>query len=594
VARVFMTGWEHGSNWADAQIGHEVHPDGFLTDWTNGFTRGGWSRWALAQIAAGSTIYDLGANYSEFYAGFAHGLSSVGGSGEFEIMVFRSSGDVVQLTLTRVTAGFLKLYRGTRSGTLLATSTRTYNYSEWHYVEFYAKIHASTGAYEIRVDGDTFLIGSGANTAADATNVNVRRPEFKGVGTSTTNGYWDDFVMNDTTNDGSGNDTWPGDQKIALHLLNGDGSHLDLDVSGQSTSSPSGYTTEVAADSPKLYLKLAESSGTSAADSSGNAHNGTYTGSPSFGQTGLPGPGDTATLFDGVDDSIQVNDTADLDFSSAITIEAWFQRSNTGTTRLVHKSGAYYLFIGGTSGPSIEFSLTGVATFTYTYSSAQEYGVPVDLTEGSPTPRASRWHHIVATYNGSVIIIYVNGQEVARQTASGTITNSANNLFVGKDNGSGDRFKGRLAHIALYPTALSAARVQTHYRAGLNSLHYLAVSDPGSNNILTFNRRAPDDEGTYVYSSDTDDYDLYAMADVPSTYGIPTAIQFWARAKKDDAGAAKVALVVKSGASTQAGSDLALNSTWKYVWQCMSVDPTDSAAWTTAKANALELGAKVR
>src|SRR3954466_1541699 len=44
------------------------------------------------------------------------------------------------------------------------------------------------------------------------------------------------------------------------------------------TTASAGYSAAVLADTPVVYYRLAEASGTSATDSSGNSHTGTYTG----------------------------------------------------------------------------------------------------------------------------------------------------------------------------------------------------------------------------------------------------------------------------------------------------------------------------
>ena len=51
------------------------------------------------------------------------------------------------------------------------------------------------------------------------------------------------------------------------------------------TTSTSRYISTVQADSPAAYYQLDETSGTVAADSSGNGNNATYVGSPSLGQS---------------------------------------------------------------------------------------------------------------------------------------------------------------------------------------------------------------------------------------------------------------------------------------------------------------------
>jgi len=62
------------------------------------------------------------------------------------------------------------------------------------------------------------------------------------------------------------------------------------------------YSVAVAADSPIAWWRLGESSGTNAADSSGNSRDGTYAGTPTLGAPGYTRDGNTAVTFNGTTD----------------------------------------------------------------------------------------------------------------------------------------------------------------------------------------------------------------------------------------------------------------------------------------------------
>jgi hypothetical protein len=64
------------------------------------------------------------------------------------------------------------------------------------------------------------------------------------------------------------------------------------------TVSGAAYNTTVTGDSPYLYWRLGEASGATAADATGNGRTGTYSGTFSYGATGIPNAGgDTAVSF---------------------------------------------------------------------------------------------------------------------------------------------------------------------------------------------------------------------------------------------------------------------------------------------------------
>jgi hypothetical protein len=87
------------------------------------------------------------------------------------------------------------------------------------------------------------------------------------------------------------------------------------------------------------------------------------------------------------------------------------------------------------------------------------YGPPVRVDDGA-------WHHVVAAFDRDAgITVHVDG--VSRFTAATTIGSIDNTgpFLVGKSTGYG-YFSGEIDEVAVYPTALSAARVQAHYSAG--------------------------------------------------------------------------------------------------------------------------------
>lgn len=109
---------------------------------------------------------------------------------------------------------------------------------------------------------------------------------------------------------------------------------------------------------------------------------------------------------------------------------------------------------------------------------------------------------------------------------------------------------------------------------------------------------AYNDDTDYISSSVTDDINLSSHANISATNA--TTIFFaalFALARSDTTGD-KIALVVKSGATTDTGADLALAGTtstayrWrKKIWE---KDPNTAAAWTVSNINAAEYGVKKR
>src|SRR5207302_6282189 len=84
------------------------------------------------------------------------------------------------------------------------------------------------------------------------------------------------------------------------------------------------YSATVKSDGPLGYWRLGETSGTTAADASGNGNTGAYSGGYSLGVPGaITADNDTGAGFDGSTGQVSVPDTAALRLNGAFTIELW-------------------------------------------------------------------------------------------------------------------------------------------------------------------------------------------------------------------------------------------------------------------------------
>jgi hypothetical protein len=112
-------------------------------------------------------------------------------------------------------------------------------------------------------------------------------------------------------------------------------------------------------------------------------------------------------------------------------------------------------------------------------------------------------------------------------------------------------------------------------------------------NYTNVDDRPPNDATDIVAATGTTLYDLY---NIPNTSGVATvqSVTLWLRAQKSDAGAKNIAHKIKSGSTEDTGSDVALSTSWTYYRKTYSIDPTDSAQWTSGKVDTLQIGAKSR
>jgi hypothetical protein len=225
------------------------------------------------------------------------------------------------------------------------------------------------------------------------------------------------------------------------------------------------YSTTVVSDKPFQYLRLGESSGTVAADSSGDGRTGEYRGSVAFGQAGaISGDANTAVRLGGIapnDGYVTQQSTTAVTNPKSCSVELWFRTGTTTGGKLIGfgnqrtgNSGNYDRHLYMTNAGNLVFGAwTGSATII---SSAASYN-------------DNAWHHVVGTLGGSGMALYVDGSKVASN--SNTIAQAYNGFWrIGGDNLGGwpnrptsDYFKGTVDEAAVYPTELTTIQVAEHF-----------------------------------------------------------------------------------------------------------------------------------
>lgn len=215
------------------------------------------------------------------------------------------------------------------------------------------------------------------------------------------------------------------------------------------------YSATVLADSPVLYWRLGESSGSTAADTSGNGRAGTYSGSYTQGAAGLlTGDSDTAVVFSS--GKVAIASASWMDFGTALTAEAWIKFNNKTNyrefmSRYTNSTTRAWEFRTEQSTGKAQFVKIAGGTATAT-----------GTTDLSDDVR----HHCVATYDGSNIKLYVDKVLQATVATTGSIS-GAGEFHVGTRDAALDlTFAGTVDEVALYSTVLSATRIGAHYDDG--------------------------------------------------------------------------------------------------------------------------------
>jgi RHS repeat-associated protein/uncharacterized repeat protein (TIGR01451 family) len=222
-----------------------------------------------------------------------------------------------------------------------------------------------------------------------------------------------------------------------------------------------GYEQTVRADNPSEYFRLGDTAGTTATNAVGLS--GLYSGGVTLGTPGaMATDPDRSPRFDGVNGHVAIP-SGQADFTPGFSVSAWiYPTSAANGAKIVdfgNGAASDNVFLGrsGTTA-SIELGVYQIATL-------RTVTAPNKL-------RTNQWQHVGATIdaagNGA---IYYNGV----LAASGFVGVPRNllrlNNYIGRSNTATQAYwNGGQDEVAVYRTALGAARMKSHYEAGTSSV----------------------------------------------------------------------------------------------------------------------------
>lgn len=142
-----------------------------------------------------------------------------------------------------------------------------------------------------------------------------------------------------------------------------------------------------------------------------------------------------------------------------------------------------------------------------------------------PVIPANTWCHVVATWNGTTIRLYLNGTEVATGTdvtPPGISTEASRIGAYGYTSDVGyRRFRGRLARLAWWDRALTATDITGHYNLGLQpepepGVIEAAIDFTAAATLTVTTAPEPEDTNAAVTFTVTATFDATATADAPA------------------------------------------------------------------------------
>jgi hypothetical protein len=251
------------------------------------------------------------------------------------------------------------------------------------------------------------------------------------------------------------------DGRPATHTINMPATNATYTAAYAGMCRAATYAGSVLGDTPSVYWRLGESSGTSAADASGNNRTGTYVGGVASGQAGaLRGDTNRAVALDGSRNAVRRNLISGIS-GSVLSVDLWLKTPKpTGDAGILSYA---------TSSSPKEFQLRDPrALAVYVRGTRVDTGVV--LNDGS-------WHHLAVTWSsvGGALRVYRDGLPAfsgsvrpgALLAANGALVLGQDQDWLGGSVEAVSAFRGQLDDVAIYPRLLTPAQVLAHRYTGV-------------------------------------------------------------------------------------------------------------------------------
>jgi hypothetical protein len=248
-----------------------------------------------------------------------------------------------------------------------------------------------------------------------------------------------------------------GTHKLYLKFTGGTGYLLNITwfkFYGNGTPAPTATPTPTptpATGAPIGYWRLDETSGTSAADSSGNNRTGTTSG----GTTWVAGKVNNGLSFNGTNAYLSIPDGFD---PTAFSVALWVKPAVTSAQSILVRTDAS----GSTASWSHQLSINSSGKFeAYMWDGAAK------TVTGTTTVSANTWYHIALTAaNNGQMKLYVNGQAEGTAASISSMWTGGDRYWIGSNSGGGKGwFNGSADDAKLYDYALTSTDISNLYNS---------------------------------------------------------------------------------------------------------------------------------
>ncbi len=203
-------------------------------------------------------------------------------------------------------------------------------------------------------------------------------------------------------------------------------------------------------------------------DQSGNSHDGVIEGAPQF----INGAIGKALKFNGIDDSVTINDSADLRLGTEQSVQAWIKIDSAPVqwARIIGK---------GTTERNYGLWLASDRDILFQFGKAKAFCNFINSIASDPNPDISdaEWHQIVGTYNGVTGKIYLDSAQIYSGSCSKAVPTSQSPLTIGSQESiTGSYFDGSIDEVRVYNKVLSPEEIQSLFQERTEPLSIFNLS----------------------------------------------------------------------------------------------------------------------
>lgn len=237
---------------------------------------------------------------------------------------------------------------------------------------------------------------------------------------------------------------------------------------------PAAETTVVNVNPPPIANTLSNLVAWWPAENNANDQTGIHDGLLLSGTTFNPGQIGQAFQLNGSDNCVGVQDHPALQITGQITLSAWIKIDDPNLNdfmRIISKKNQF----NDPDGYELEYN-PALNTLHLLSSGANLGEALVDLD--------TNWHHVAGVINGTTATIYVDGQDLTRDSVVDPLAAGTTHLTIGCIGSFGSYFRGQLDDLRIYDRALSPSEIQILMNSTSNTNSTTAIQQTFSVNAL--------------------------------------------------------------------------------------------------------------